>query len=146
MWGQPQALKTLYRAIFSWSGAVIFHNAHDRAYAQEIKLLAEKKLQLTVGGWGEDLQRHVKQPLPALDRGVFFLMATPLDKLQGIVEFCETAKALRLKARRARFFLASTPGEAFPGLGARPPYHYDGHAELPRFRAGRFERLSGGGP
>ena len=118
MWGQRQALKTVYRAIFSWSDAVIFHNAHDRAYAREIKLLAEKKLQLTVGGWGEDLQRHVKHPLPPLDRGVFFLMATPLDKLQGIVEFCEAAKALRLKARRARFFLASTPGEADSPLPA----------------------------
>ncbi|MGC2395557.1 MAG: glycosyltransferase [Rhodomicrobium sp.] len=118
MWGQRQALKTVYRAIFSWSDAVIFHNAHDRAYAREIKLLAEKKLQLTVGGWGEDLQRHVKHPLPPLDRGVFFLMATPLDKLQGVVEFCEAAKALRLKARRARFFLASTPGEADSPLPA----------------------------
>ena len=55
MWGQRQALKTVFRAIFSWSDAVIFHNPHDRAYAQEIKLLAEKKLQLTVGGWGEEL-------------------------------------------------------------------------------------------
>jgi glycosyltransferase involved in cell wall biosynthesis len=112
MWGQRQALKTVYRAIFSWSDAVIFHNAHDRAYAQENKLLAEKKLHMTVGGWGEDLQRHVKHPLPPLDRGVLFLMATPLDRLQGILEFCEAAKALRLKARRARFFLASTPGDA----------------------------------
>jgi len=91
---------------------VIFHSAHDRAYAQENKLLPEKKQQLTVGGWGEDLQRHVKRPLPPIDRGVLFLMATPLDRLQGIVEFCEAAKAMRLKARRARFFLASTPGDA----------------------------------
>ena len=91
---------------------MIFHSAQDRAYAQENKLLAEKKQQLTVGGWGEDLQRHIKRPLPSLDRGVLFLMATPLDRLQGIVEFCEAAKALRLKARRARFFLASTPGDA----------------------------------
>ena len=111
-WGQRQALKTVYRTIFNWSDAVIFHSAHDRAYAHENKLLAEKKPQLSVGGWGEDLQRHVKRPLPPLDRGVLFLMATPLDRLQGIVEFCEAAKAMRLKARRARFFLASTPGEA----------------------------------
>ncbi len=111
-WGHRQALKTVYRTIFNWSDAVIFHSAHDRAYAQENKLLAEKKQQLTVGGWGEDLQRHVKRPLPPLDRGVLFLMATPLDRLQGIIEFCEAAKAMRLKARRARFFLASTPGDA----------------------------------
>ncbi len=64
-WGQRQALKTVYRTIFNWSDAVIFHSAHDRAYAQENKLLAEKKPQLSVGGWGEDLQRHVKRPLPA---------------------------------------------------------------------------------
>ena len=112
IWGQRQALKTVYRTIFNWSDAVVFHSAHDRAYAQENKLVAEKKPQLTVGGWGEDLQRHVKHPLPPLNRGVLFLMATPLDRLQGIVEFCEAAKAMRLKARRARFFLASTPGDA----------------------------------
>ncbi len=112
VWGQRQALKTVYRTIFNWSDAVIFHSAHDRAYAQENKLVAEKKPQLAVGGWGEDLQRHVKRPLPSLDRGVLFLMATPLDRLQGVVEFCEAAKAMRLKARRARFFLASTPGDA----------------------------------
>ena len=111
-WGQRQAFKTVYRRVFNWSHAVIFHSAQDRAYAQENKLLPEKKQQITVGGWGEDLQRHIKRPLPALDRGVLFLMATPLDRLQGIVEFCEAAKAMRLKARRARFFLASTPGDA----------------------------------
>ena len=33
--GQRQALKTVFRAIFSWSDAVIFHNAHDRAYARK---------------------------------------------------------------------------------------------------------------
>jgi glycosyltransferase involved in cell wall biosynthesis len=43
---------------------------------------------------------------------MLFLMATPLDRLHGVVEFCEAAKAMRLKARRARFFLTSTPGEA----------------------------------
>ena len=111
-WGRRQALKTVYRSVFKWSDAVIFHSAHDRAYAHENRLLPEKKQQLTVGGWGEDLQRHVKRPLPPIDRGVLFLMATPLDRLQGIVEFCEAAKAIRLKARRARFFLASTPGDA----------------------------------
>jgi glycosyltransferase involved in cell wall biosynthesis len=115
-WGRRQALKPVYRTVFKWSDAVIFHSAHDRAYAQENKLLAEKKQQLTVGGWGEDLQRHVKRPLPPIDRGVLFLMATPLDRLQGMVEFCEAAKAMRLKARRARFFLASTPGDAVSPL------------------------------
>ena len=111
-WGRRQALKTVYRTIFNWSDSVIFHSTHDRAYAQENKLLADGKSSLSVGGWGEDLQRHVKRPLPPLDRGVLFLMATPLDRLQGVLEFCEAAKALRLKARRARFFLASTPGDA----------------------------------
>lgn len=111
-WSQRQALKTVYRTIFGWSDAVIFHSEHDRRYALEKKLTHEKKPQLAVGGWGEDLRRHVQRPLPPLDRGVLFLMATPLDRLQGIIEFCEAAKAMRLKARRARFFLASTPGDA----------------------------------
>ncbi len=124
-WGQRQALKTVYRTIFNWSDAIVFHSAHDRRYAQTNKLLAEKKPQLTVGGWGEDLNRHVQRPLPPLDRGVLFLMATPLDRLHGIIEFCEAAKAMRLKARRARFFLASTPGDATVPLPI---------AELKRYR------------
>lgn len=111
-WLERQALKTMYRAVFGWSDTVIFHSAQDCAYANERNLLTERKPQLTIGGWGEDLQRHARRPLPPLDRGVFFLMAAPLDRLQGVIEFCEAAKALRLKARRARFFLATTPGEA----------------------------------
>jgi glycosyltransferase involved in cell wall biosynthesis len=111
-WGHRQALKTVYRTIFAWSDAVIFHSEHDRKYAQAHNLLPPNKAQLTVGGWGEDLNRHVQRPLPPLDRGALFLMATPLDRFQGVIEFCEAAKAMRLKARRARFFLTSTPGEA----------------------------------
>ncbi len=111
-WAQRQAMKTVYRTIFGWSDAIIFHSEHDRQFALENKLAPEKKPQMTVGGWGEDLRRHVQRPLPPLDRGMLFLMATPLDRLQGIIEFCEVAKAMRLKARRARFFLASTPGDA----------------------------------
>ena len=111
-WPGRQAMKALYRAVFRSSGAVIFHSAHDCIYAQDHNLIGEKKLQLSVGGWGEDLQRHVMRPLPPLDGGVLFFMAAPLDRFQGIAEFCEAAKALRLKARRARFFLATTPGTA----------------------------------
>ena len=111
-WPQRQAMKTVYRTIFGWSDAIIFHSEDDRQFVLEKKLAPEKKPLMTVHGWGEDLRRHVQRPLPPLDRGMLFLMATPLDRLQGIIEFCEVAKAMRLKARRARFFLASTPGEA----------------------------------
>lgn len=110
-WAERQAMKTIYRTIFRWSDAVVFHSAHDRKYAHNFKLVSRSKPQLTVGGWGEDLTRNFQRPLPELDRGLLFLMAAPLDRLQGIAEYCEAAKALRLKARRARFFLASTPGE-----------------------------------
>ena len=115
-WARRQAMKSLYRALFKRSDAVIFHSAHDRAYAQERRLIEKRKMQLVVGGWGVDLQRHVARPLPPLDQGVLFLMAAPLDRLQGIVEFCEAAKAIHRKTRRARFFLASTPGKAVSPL------------------------------
>jgi glycosyltransferase involved in cell wall biosynthesis len=111
-WAHRQAMKTVYRTVFGWSDAVIFHSDHDRKYAQTHKLLPSATPQLCVGGWGEDLNRTVQKPLPPLDRGVLFLMATPLDRLQGIIEYCEAAKAMRMKARRARFFLVSTPGDA----------------------------------
>lgn len=110
-WAERQAAKALYRTVFSLSNAVIFHSSHDLRYAQDFKLLPKNKPRLTVGGWGEDLNRNFQRQLPPLDRGVLFLMAAPLDKHQGVLEYCEAAKSLRLKARRARFFLASTPGE-----------------------------------
>jgi glycosyltransferase involved in cell wall biosynthesis len=123
-WAQRQAMKTVYRTIFGWSDAIIFHSEDDRRFALEKKLAPEKKPQITVGGWGEDLRRHVQRPLPPLDRGMLFLMATPLDRLQGVIEFCEVAKAMRLKARRARFFLASTPGEAILPVPTAILRHY----------------------
>jgi glycosyltransferase involved in cell wall biosynthesis len=111
-WGERQALKAVYRAVFALSDAVIFHNSHDRDYLQARRLFPASKMHLMAGGWGEDLVRNVQRPLPPLDRGVLFVMAAPLDRLQGIIEYCEAAKALKPKTRRARFFLASTPGEA----------------------------------
>ncbi|MFZ0570219.1 MAG: glycosyltransferase [Rhodomicrobium sp.] len=124
-WGERQALKGVYRAIFAWSDAVIFHSPHDRKYVQDRNLLSKSKIHFTVGGWGEDLRRNVLRPLPALNQGVLFMMAAPLDRFQGVIEYCEAAKAMRLKSRRARFFLASTPGEAASPI--RP-------AELKRYR------------
>ena len=124
-WGQRQAMKTVYRTIFALSDAVVFHSAHDRKYVQNFKLLNKNKPQLTVGGWGEDLIRNVQRSLPPLDRGALFLMAAPLDKLHGIIEYCEAAKILKLKARRARFFLTSTPGETVSPVAT---------AELKRYR------------
>ena len=54
----------------------------------------------------------MQRTLPPLDRGVLIVMAAPLDRYQGIAEYCEAAQAIKRKSRRARFFLASTPGEA----------------------------------
>ncbi len=110
-WGGRQAMKAVYRTIFNWSDSVIFHNTHDRKLAAALGLIDKNKRQLTVGGWGEDLVRNVQRPLPPLDRGILFIMAAPLDRFQGVMEYCEAAQALRLKARKARFYLASLPGE-----------------------------------
>lgn len=124
-WAQRQAMKAFYRTIFGLSDAVIFHSVHDQRYALNFRLLSKKKPHLTVGGWGEDLTRHFQRPLPPLDRGMLFLMAAPLDRYQGIIEYAEAAKAMRLKARRSRFFLASLPGECGSPI---PP------SELKRYR------------
>ncbi len=115
-WGERQAMKAMYRAVFAWSDAVIFHSPHDRDYVRKHNLLSKSKMHFIVGGWGEDLRRNVQRPLPPLDRGLLFIMAAPLDRLQGVVEYCEAAKAIRLKSRRAHFFLASTPGETISPL------------------------------
>ena len=144
-WGERQAMKAMYRAVFAWSDAVIFHSPHDRDYVRERSLLSKSKTHFIVGGWGEDLRRNVQRELPPLDRGLLFIMAAPLDRLQGVLEYCEAARAVRQKSRRARFFLASTPGavvsplvrrrsEALPGI--RPIYRPHrgcrfGHRALP---------------
>ena len=111
-WGERQAMKAVYRAVLGLSDAVIFHSPHDCKYLQDHHLLPKSKMYLTVGGWGEDLARNVQRPLPPLDRGVLFVLAAPLDRYQGIAEYCEAAQAIRAKSRRARFFIASTPGDA----------------------------------
>jgi glycosyltransferase involved in cell wall biosynthesis len=111
VWPERQGMKAFFRGVFTLSDAVIFHSAHDLRYALDFHLLSKSKPRLVIGGWGEDLQRNFQRQLPPLDPGVLFLMAAPLDRLQGIEEYCEAAKLMRLKARRARFFLASLPGE-----------------------------------
>jgi glycosyltransferase involved in cell wall biosynthesis len=111
-WGSRQAMKAAYRAVFGWSHAVVFHSQHDRDYLLERGLLPSSKMNLIAGGWGEDLRRNVQRALPPLDRGLLFIMAAPLDRLQGVIEYCEAAKAIRRKSSRARFFLAQAPGEA----------------------------------
>ncbi len=111
-------MKATYRAIFAWSDAVIFHSPHDRDYVRDRKLLSKSKMHFITGGWGEDLRRNMQRPLPPLDRGLLFIMASPPDRLQGVLEYCEAAKVIRQKSRRARFFLASTPGEVLSPLTA----------------------------
>ena len=134
-WGERQAMKAVYRTVFAWSDAVIFHSPHDRKYLLDSHVLPKSKMHFTVGGWGENLARNVLRPLPPLDRGVLFLMAAPLDRFQGIVEYCAAAQAIRQKSRRARFFLASTPGEAASPVAAaqlrqyRDAVQYIGPAE-----------------
>jgi glycosyltransferase involved in cell wall biosynthesis len=125
-WAERQALKAAYRAIFALSGAVIFHSPHDRKYLQDRGLLPKSKISFTVGGWGVDLGRNVQRPLPPLDRGVLFLMAAPLDRFQGVSEYCEAAKAIGLKSRRARFFLASVPGDTPAPVPAAELRRYKG--------------------
>ena len=117
-WGERQAMKAMYRAVFAWSDAVIFHSPHDRDYLRERNLLSKSKTHFIVGGWGEDLRRNVQRELPPLDRGLLFIMAAPLDRLQGVLDYSEAAKAVRQKSRRARFFLASTPGAVVSPLSA----------------------------
>jgi glycosyltransferase involved in cell wall biosynthesis len=117
-WGERQAMKAMYRAVFAWSDAVIFHSPHDRDYVRERSLLSKSKTHFIVGGWGEDLRRNMQRELPPLDRGLLFIMAAPLDRLQGVLEYCEAARAMRQKSRRARFFLASTPGAVVSPLSA----------------------------
>jgi glycosyltransferase involved in cell wall biosynthesis len=67
--------------------------------------------------------RNAQRPLPPFDHGVLFLMAAPMDWYQGVREYCEAAQTIRAKSRRARFFLASTPGEStspIPAAALKP--------------------------
>jgi glycosyltransferase involved in cell wall biosynthesis len=124
-WANRQTMKGVYRTMFHLSDTVLFHSAHDRAYARRFKLISEEKPHLATGGWGEDLRRIVQRPLPPLDRGILFLMVAPLDYHEGILDYCEAAKLVRQKSRSARFFLATAEGEAVAPLPV---------AELKRYR------------
>ncbi len=106
--------RRLARAAFAGSHAVVAHNRADVRRLQELELLARGTAVQVVPGAGVDLERHAAQPLPAMDRGLTFLMLTQLKREKGVMTFCAAARRIRGWRPDARFILAGPDG-AGPG-------------------------------
>jgi glycosyltransferase involved in cell wall biosynthesis len=92
-----QLQKTLLSLAFKLSHTVIFFNQENHKLLQQQNLLADSLRQFPVNGSGVDLRRFPPAPLPPLDRGVMFFYAGPLDRRNGITEFCNAARQLQTK-------------------------------------------------
>jgi glycosyltransferase involved in cell wall biosynthesis len=120
-----QTQKGLLRLAFGLSHTAVFLNEENHKHLQLHRLLPDRLRQFPINGAGIDLRHFPAAPLPALDRGVMFLYAGPLDRRLGIGEFCEAARRLQAKPGNYKCLVA---GPEIPGPHGFPI------AELKRYR------------
>ncbi|MBL8567069.1 MAG: glycosyltransferase [Hyphomicrobiaceae bacterium] len=96
--------------------AVVFHNRDDRRRLTEQKLLPALLPSIVVPGAGVDLAHFAETPLPALSKGLVFLMIATLDRSRGVLDYCAAATSLKERAPQARFLLAGPAGDGPTGL------------------------------
>lgn len=103
--------KTLERADLA-----VFHNAEDPKTLKSRGMLPADLKYVIVPGGGVDLAHHQVQPLPPLGDGLVFLMIARLDRVKGVLDFCEAARIVKSRAPSARFRLAGAAGEGSTGV------------------------------
>lgn len=89
--------RSMLRMAFKLSKTAIFLNEENHRLLYNRRFLPSSLRQFPMNGSGLDLQQFPEAELPALDRGVMFLFAGPLDKRLGIEEYCEAARLLQSK-------------------------------------------------
>ncbi len=109
-----QATKALYRRAFRVSTGAIFQNKDDLALLRSLGLVPSDLPLTIVGGSGVDMDKFAQAPLPPLgEAGPTFLLIARLVRYKGIFEYCEAARMLAGKGRKARYVLIG-PGEGGP--------------------------------
>jgi glycosyltransferase involved in cell wall biosynthesis len=107
-WRYGQALRQADEAIF--------HNRDDVALLKRLGLMPPALPANVVPGGGVDLQHRELLALPPLNQGLVVLMIAPLDRRNGIVEYCEAAAEVKARAPNTRFLLAGRAGEGASGI------------------------------
>ncbi|MEQ1696305.1 MAG: glycosyltransferase [Hyphomicrobiaceae bacterium] len=105
------AAKTLERADLA-----VFHNAEDPKTLKSRGMLPADLPYVIVPGAGVDLAFHQVQPLPPVSAGLVFLMISRLDRVKGVLDFCDAARIVKARAPSARFRLVGPPSDGASGL------------------------------
>ncbi|MBX2806755.1 MAG: glycosyltransferase [Hyphomicrobiales bacterium] len=80
---------------FKFSNTAVFYNRENHKLLQAYNLLSRDIRQFPMNSTGIDLRYFPPAPLPALENGIMFLFAGPLDRRLGIAEFCRAARILQ---------------------------------------------------
>jgi glycosyltransferase involved in cell wall biosynthesis len=116
-WPKRSALAALYRYALRESEAAVFHCSDDEKLFKSLGLLPKGTPSVSVNGGGADMAAEPEVELPALDKGLTFLMAADLDDAHGVRDYCEAAQLLQGKARNIRCILVGgepKDGKAVP--------------------------------
>ena len=87
--------KNILNLAFKFSDTAVFYNRENHKLLQAYNLLSRNIRQFPMNSTGIDLRYFPPAPLPALDHGIMFLFAGPLDRRLGIAEFCRAARLLQ---------------------------------------------------
>jgi glycosyltransferase involved in cell wall biosynthesis len=87
--------RSLLSLAFKFSDTAVFYNRENHKLLQDYNLLNRRIRQFPMNSSGIDLRYFPPAPLPALDHGIMFLFAGPLDRRFGIAEFCRAARLLQ---------------------------------------------------
>lgn len=94
--------KNILKLAFKFSDTAVFFNRENHKVLQSCNLLSRNIRQFPINSTGIDLRYFPPAPLPALDHGIMFLFAGPLDRRLGIAEYCHAAQLLRNRPGRYR--------------------------------------------
>jgi glycosyltransferase involved in cell wall biosynthesis len=98
--------------------AVVFHNRDDLRHVKEAVGLAASLPCHVLPGAGVDLTAFAVAPLASVADGAVFVMISALDEARGVLEYCEAARRLKVRAPRAEFLLAGPVAESASAIGA----------------------------
>lgn len=94
------------RRVFANASQFLCYN-HDHAAQLEYSgLLAEGASTVVLPGTGVDLEEYGSVPLPAIRRGLTFLMIGELCQSTGVLDYCKAARIVQENSSGAEFLLA----------------------------------------
>ena len=103
------ATRWLARRALKAAHALVVHNVEHEQRLREFDLVPPTLPLRVLPGAGVDLMRFAARPLPPINDSLVFAMITRRDRSKGIVEFCEAARRVKVKAPATRFLLATSP-------------------------------------